>query len=109
MRKTQILNVNQHSRNGVTIAKDMETALPIADKNNKIIKIDHKNIEKQIKSFHQYKKKIENIPNKNILSNNNSGKPLPNNSNYSRQQPPSRSNYRGRSRNQRISRNFSQN
>ena len=48
MRKTQILNVNHHSRNGVTIAKDMETALPNADKNNKIIKIDHKNIEKQI-------------------------------------------------------------
>ena len=33
-------------------------------------------------------KKDQNLPNKNILSKNNSGKPLPNNSNYSRQQSP---------------------
>ena len=30
-------------------------------------------------------KKYQNLPNKNIHSNKSSGKPLPNNSNYSRQ------------------------
>ena len=35
------------------------------------------------KSFSQYMKKDQNIPNKNIHSNNSSGKPLPGNSNYS--------------------------
>ena len=40
------------------------------------------------KFFHQYMKKDQNLPNKNNLSNNNLGKPLPNNSNYSRQQSP---------------------
>ena len=33
-------------------------------------------------------KKDQNLPNKNNHSNNSSGKPLPNNSNYSRQQSP---------------------
>ena len=33
-------------------------------------------------------KKDQSLPNKNIHSNNSSGKPLPNNSNYSRQQSP---------------------
>ena len=40
------------------------------------------------KSFYQYMKKDQNLPNKNIQSNNSSGKPLPNNSNYSRNQSP---------------------
>ena len=35
-------------------------------------------------SFYQYMKKDQNLPNKNIHSNKSSGKPLPNNSNYSR-------------------------
>ena len=61
------------------------------------------------KSFYQYMKKDQNLPNKNIHSNNSSGKPLPNNSNYSRNQSPYNSNYRGRSPEQRNSRNFSQN
>ena len=61
------------------------------------------------KSFHQYMKKDQNLPNKNIHSNNSSGKPLPNNSNYSTNQSPYNSNYRGRSPEQRNSRNFSQN
>ena len=47
-------------------------------------------------------KKDQNLPNKNIHSNNSSGKPLPNNSNYSRHQSRYNSNYRGRSANQRI-------
>ena len=54
-------------------------------------------------------KKDQNLPNKNIHSNNSSGKPLPNNSNYSRNQSPYDSSYRGRSPEQRNSRNFSQN
>ena len=53
--------------------------------------------------------KDHNLPNRNIHSNNSSGKPPPNNSNYSRNQSPYNSNYRGRSPNQRNSRNFSQN
>ena len=61
------------------------------------------------KSFYQYMKKDQNLPNKNIHSNNSSGKPLPNNSNYSRNQSPYNSRYRGRSPEQRNSRNFSQN
>ena len=61
------------------------------------------------KSFYQYMKKDQNLPNKNIHSNNSSDKPLPNNSNYSRNQSPYNSNYRGRSPEQRNSRNFSQN
>ena len=61
------------------------------------------------KSFYQYMKKVQNLPNKNIYSNNSSGKPLPSNSNYSRNQSPYNSSYRGRSPEQRNSRNFSQN
>ena len=37
------------------------------------------------KSFHQYMKKDQKLPNKNIHSNNSSEKPIPNNCNYSRQ------------------------
>ena len=49
-------------------------------------------------------KKDQKSPNKNIHSNNSSGKPLPNNSNYSGQQSPYHTNYRGRSPYQRNSR-----
>ena len=59
-------------------------------------------------SFYQYMKKDQNLPNKNIISNNSSGKPLPSNSNYSRNQSPYNSSYRGKSPEQRNSRNFSQ-
>ena len=54
-------------------------------------------------------KKDQNLPNKNIHSNNSSGKPLPCNPNCSRNQSPYNSGYRGRSPEQRNSRNFSQN
>ena len=54
-------------------------------------------------------KKDQNLPNKIAHSNNRSGKPLPNNSKYSRNQSPYNPNYRGRSPEQRNSRNFSQN
>ena len=53
-------------------------------------------------------KKDQNLPNKNIHSNNSSGKPLPRTPSYSRNQSPYNSNYRGRSPEQRNSRNFSQ-
>ena len=61
------------------------------------------------KVFYKYMKKDQNLPNKNIHSNNSSGKPLPGNSNYSRNQLPYNSSYRGRSPEQRNSRTFSQN
>ena len=61
------------------------------------------------KSFYQYMKKDQNLPNKNIHSNSSSGKPLPNTSNHSRNQSPYNSNYRGRSPDKRNSRNSSQN
>ena len=38
MRKTQILKLNHHSKNGVTIDVDTDTALLNADKNSKTIK-----------------------------------------------------------------------
>ena len=40
------------------------------------------------KLFYQYMKKDQNLPIKHIHSNNSSGKPLPNSSNYSRNQSP---------------------
>ena len=40
------------------------------------------------KSFHQYMKKDQKLPDKNIHSNNSSGKPLPSNSSYSGPQSP---------------------
>ena len=54
-------------------------------------------------------KKDQNSPNKNLYSNNSSGKPLPDNYNTSRQQSAYRYNYRGRSPDQRNSQNFSKN
>ena len=60
------------------------------------------------KSFYQYVKKDQNLPNKNILSNNSLGKPLPDMYNASRQQLHFRYNYRGRSPDQKNSQNISQ-
>ena len=54
-------------------------------------------------------KKDQNLPHKNIHSNNSSRKPLPGNSNFSRNQSPFNSSYRDRSPEQRNSQNFSQN
>ena len=54
-------------------------------------------------------KKDQNLPNKNFYSNNSSGKPLPNNSNYTRNQSPYNSSYRGRSPERGNTRNYSQN
>ena len=65
--------------------------------------------KKPIKSFYQYMKKDQNLPNKNIHSNNSSRKPLLNSSSYSRNQSPFNSDNRGRSPNQTNSQNSSQN
>ena len=59
------------------------------------------------KTFYQYMKKDQNLPNKNIHSTKNSSKPLPDNYNVSRQQSPYRYNYRGRSPDKKNSRYFS--
>ena len=86
-RKTQILKANYPSKGGVIIAEDTDTALPKADKNkdnqNKPQKYREPN-----KSFKQYMKKDQKLPNKNIHTINSSRKPLPNNSNYSRNNHP---------------------
>ena len=50
-------------------------------------------------------KKDQNLPNKNVQSNNSSGNPQINSSNHSRNQSPYNSNYRGKSPYQRNSRN----
>ena len=54
-------------------------------------------------------KKDQNLPNKNIYSNNSSGKPLPNNPNYTSNQSPYNSGYRGNSPERGNTRNSSQN
>ena len=54
-------------------------------------------------------KKDQNLQNKNIHSNNSSRKPLHVNYNVSRQKSAYRYNYRGRSPDQRKSKNFSHN
>ena len=51
MRKIQILIVNHHSKNGVTIVEDTEIALLNADKNNKTIRINHKRPKNQTNHF----------------------------------------------------------
>ena len=50
-RKIQILKANHHSKNGVIIVDDTDTALLNADKNNKISKVNHKNIENPTNHF----------------------------------------------------------
>ena len=69
----------------------MDISLLNVDKNNKTIRTNHKIIE------NQYMKKDQNLPNKNIHSNNISGKPLPDYYSTSRQQSTYRYNYRGKS------------
>ena len=58
-------------------------------------------------SFYQYMKEDQSLPKKNIRSNNSSGKALPNNYIFCRQQSPYRNNYGARSPDRRNSQNFS--
>ena len=60
----------------------------------------------QNKSFHQYMKKDQILPNKNNHTNNSSRIPLPNQSNYSRKQSHYNPNYRGRSPNKKVHKIF---
>ena len=108
MKVTQIFKVNHLSKNGVIIADDTDTKFPHVNKNNKTIRINHKNTKNQRSHFYQYMKKDQNLPNKKIHSNKSSGKPLPSTPSYSRNQSPYNSNYRGRSPEQRNSQIFSQ-
>ena len=55
-RNTQILRANDHSKNGVTIAVDTDTALLNVDKNNKILRKTTKHREPN-KSFYQNMRK----------------------------------------------------
>ena len=96
-------------KNDAVFAKDMDAALLNADKNIQNIEKKSQKYREPNNLFHQYMKKDQNLPNKNTQSNNISGKPLPNYSNFSRHQSPYNSNYRGRSLNQRNLRDFSQN
>ena len=66
-------------------------------------------VQKPIKSLYHYMQKDQNLPNKNIHSTNSSGKLLSNSLNYSTNQSPYNTKYRGRSPDQKNSRNFSQN
>ena len=108
MKRTQIIKVNHLSKIGVIIADDTDTVFPNVDKNIKNQNKPQKQKQPNM-SFYQYMKKDQNLPNKNIHSNNSSGKPLPSNSNYSRNKSPYNSSYRGKSPEQKNSRNLSQN
>ena len=79
-RKTQILKANHQLKNGTIIAKDMDAALLNADKNIQKNQNKSQKYREPNKLYHQYMKKDQNLHNKNIQSNNSSGKPLPNNS-----------------------------
>ena len=109
MRKIQILKVNHLIKNSVNFAKDTGTKLPSVDKSSTVTKKNHKKNEEPNYSFYQYMKKDQKLPNKNIHSKNSFGKPLPSNSNYSRNQSPYNPCYRGKSPEQKNSRKFSQN
>ena len=63
MRRTQITKANHFSKNGVISADDTDTVFPNADKNSKTIKINLQSKETN-KSFYQYMKKDQNLPNK---------------------------------------------
>ena len=58
----------------------MDAALLNADKNIQNNQNKSQKYREPNKLYHQYMKKDQNLHNKNIQSNNSSGKPLPNNS-----------------------------
>ena len=107
-RRTQTFRTNYLSKNGAIYAVDTDTTLLNVDKNNKIIRINHKNTENQI-TLILWKHKKKKFTKQKIHSNISSKKPLPDNYNTCRLQLPYKSNYRGRTPIQRNSQNFSQN
>ena len=55
----------------------MDIALLNAEKNKRVAKKKHKKQREPYKSFYQYLKTDQNLPNKNVQSNKSSGKRLP--------------------------------
>ena len=86
MRKTQFLEVNHRSKNDVTFAEDTDTALLNADKNSKKISINHKKKQRTKQIISSVHKERSKFTLKKFNRNNSSRKPLPNNSNFSRNQ-----------------------
>ena len=86
----------------------MEIALLNVDKNNKTTYRPQKHKELN-KSFYQYMKKDQNLPNKSIQSSNSSGKPIPDSLSFHKSQSTYRNNFRGRSPVRPNSNNYSQN
>ena len=87
----------------------MHIALLNAEKNNRIIRINHNNIENQVIFFYQHTKKDQNIPSKNFHIDNSSKKPLPDSYNNYRQPSLYGNKFHGRSPDRRKSQKFSQN
>ena len=100
MRKTPISKVNHLSRKGVIIAEDTDTALLNVDKNNKITRINRKSTNNQINHSINSGKRIKTYQTKKYMVIT----ALVNHS-----QIIQITSYRGRSPEQRNSRNFSQN
>ena len=67
-RKTQISKAYHHSKNGVIIVDDTDTVSLNADRNNKITKLNHKNIEKPTNLFINTWRKIKNYPTKTFIA-----------------------------------------
>ena len=67
-------------KKSLKFAKDTDIALLTADKKKQDNKNKPQKYKKPNKSFCQYMQKDQNLPNKNIHSNNSSGKPFPNTS-----------------------------
>ena len=85
-------------KNGVIIADDTDIVFPNVDKNSKTITNKPQKYKEPNKSFHQYMKKDQNLPNKTGLQQQqfreNHSRTI---QNYTRNQSPYNSSYRGRS------------
>ena len=109
MRKTQILKLNHHSKNGVTIAEDTDTALLNLDKNSRTIKTNPKSTENQTNQFISTWRNIKIYLTKTstaviVLENHSQTFQF-----FSKNQSPYNSNYKRRSPSQKNLRNCSQN
>ena len=66
--KTQISKANHFSKNGVNIVDDTQTVSLNADRNNKITKMNHKNVENPTNLFINSRKKIKIYPTKTFIA-----------------------------------------
>ena len=114
---TEILNIYEKNPNFkgkpsfkkcVIIADDTDIVFLNVDKNSKTIKINLKNIKNQIIILSIHEKRSKSTE-QNSLQQQQFRKPLPNNTNYTRNQSPYNSSYRGRSPERRNTYNSSQN